>query len=1348
MKYRLIKLVLFLLLAFVQPATNVRAQERVNATGNEWNNQPDVFQVNRLDAHCTLIPYDNLNTALDADIRSSQRYFTLNGTWKFNMVTKPQLRPTNFYTAGYDVSSWEDIEVPGSWQLQGFDYPIYTNVTYPWSGYENISPPVAPTVYNPVGSYIRTFDLPEGWTSQPCILHFAGVESAFYVWINGQFVGYSEDSFTPAEFDISDFLQAGTNTIAVQVFRWSDGSWLEDQDFIRLSGIFRDVYLYSIPAVHINDFFYTTDLDESYTDATFNFSAKVIATNQSDKSGYELKVQLYDINRNEVFTEALSLPVIFEGNEAQLNSSVLVPNPQKWSAEYPNLYTLVLSLKDDSGEVTEIESCKVGFREFKLENGQMLLNGQPIMFKGVDRHEIDPETGRTLSRETMLNDVLIMKRFNINAVRTSHYPNDPIWYELCDEYGIYIIDETNLETHGARGTIPTSNPNWTANCIDRAKSMVERDKNHPCVLIWSLGNEAGSGSNFQAMADWIHAFDSSRLVHYEGYNEVADMNSYMYASVGTVESYGRSGNQKPLILCEYAHAMGNSVGNLYQYWEVFEKYDNLQGGFIWDFVDQSLKDEQGFKYGGDWGDNPNDGNFCANGIVSADRTLQPEIYEVKKVYQNIKLEAIDPINGKFKLKNGFLFTNVNQFAASWQLLADSTVIQSGQLAADQLNLDPLTSKDLNIPFSEPELEPGTKYWLNIRFTTKENNLWAEAGHEIAAAQFQIPFDTSEVAKTDNFGDEVLTILRDGALSIENSSLKVEIDESTGLIESYSYKGTELISRGPTPNFWRAPLDNDRGNGMPDRCATWKNLSLNRTLDTLIVDAGNEKNIRVFVYYTFPEQSTTSLILEYGILSNGEIEVTERFYPGAELPEIPLIGNVLRLPLAFNRFTWYGKGPHENYIDRQLSAKVGVYSKTVEENFFPYIQPQETGNYTGVDWVKVVNDAGNGILVSGEQFEFSALSYSPFGLEGKAHPYELTKEDATLLNINYRQMGVGGDNSWGARPHDEFIIWPDQNYRYSYRIIPVDSVSNEMELAKIQYVSAISSEIPDIIGMSEDDALQAISDAGFVAGKREEAYGAYNKGLISLQQPVSGELLPAGSVINYTVSKGRNLALNKPAWASSEESNKANYITNANDGSYATRWCAANGNSNQWWSVDLGASYNLEYFRINWEFGGDYKYIIEVSEDNVNWTVVVDRQENTSTEQIQDGELIAENVRYVRIRVIENYSWYWTSFYEFEIFGSSANSTLAPDPEFQANGELKIYPNPAHGDVTIAFDLVGPGEVVLELYNLSGVKIKDIYSGYTNEGKHQIKLRKEFNGGIYFVHFKDRNGESFSPVIFY
>jgi beta-galactosidase len=512
---------------------------------NEWNNKPDVFQVNRLNARVPLVAYNSEELALLGDKMQSANYFSLNGTWKFNLVTKPSLRPLDFFDVNFDHSSWDNIKVPGNWQTQGFDYPIYTNVTYPWSGYENISPPAAPTVYNPVGSYLRTFTLPQNWDAQRCILHFAGVESAFYVWVNGNYVGYSEDSYTPAEFDITPYLTDGENTIAVQVFRWSDGSWLEDQDFIRLSGIFRDVYIYNLPEVHIADYHYTTTFDGNYQDAAFNFSAKVETKNEGSAEGYVLKAQLFDAG-NKPFLSPINLPVTFNNGVANVSSTLNVAKPLQWSAEHPNLYTLVVSLSDLSGDVIQYESCKVGFREFKIVNGQAVLNGQPILLKGVNRHENHPVDGRAVSRESMLEDILIMKQFNINAVRTSHYPNDPFWMELCDQYGLYVVDEANVESHGQMHNVPTSKPEWTDNCIDRAQSMVERDKNHPCVLFWSLGNEAGSGSNFQAMYNWIKAKDPSRLVHYEGNSNYADVTSYMYPSVDGVGNYGASGNRKPL----------------------------------------------------------------------------------------------------------------------------------------------------------------------------------------------------------------------------------------------------------------------------------------------------------------------------------------------------------------------------------------------------------------------------------------------------------------------------------------------------------------------------------------------------------------------------------------------------------------------------------------------------------------------------------------------------------------------------------------------------------------------------------------------------------------------------------
>ncbi|HYX05566.1 MAG TPA: glycoside hydrolase family 2 TIM barrel-domain containing protein, partial [Bacteroidales bacterium] len=1134
---------------------------------NEWNNKPAVFQVNKQPAHATLIPYNTLNTALGCDLKLSDNYFSLNGEWKFNLVTKPDLRPLDFYKVDFSDQAWDTITVPGNWQTQGFDYPIYTNSTYPWSGYENISPPVAPTVYNPVGSYRRIFELPAGWGNKKCILHFDGVESAYYVWINGSYVGYSEDSYAPGEYDISKFLKEGSNTIAVQVFRWSDGSWLEDQDFIRLSGIFRDVYIYKIPDVHVNDFSYTTDLDENYANAKFNFSATLITRDTVMPQGYNVRVQLYDTDNTQLLSSPITMPVTFDQNHASVFGSVEVPNPLKWSAEHPNLYTVVVSLENNDGIITEMESCKVGFREFEMKNGQMVINGKPILFKGVDRHETDPVMGRAVDRESMLRDILIMKRFNINAVRTSHYPNNPYWLDLCDKYGIYLIDENNLESHGVRNIVPTSNPDWTANCIDRITSLVERDKNHPSVLIWSLGNEAGSGSNFKAMHDWIKQHDSTRLVHYEGDSQYGDMTSYMYPSFRTIENYGKSGNTKPLILCEYAHSMGNSTGNLYQFWDLFEKYPNLQGGFIWDFVDQSLKDSVGYKYGGDWGDNPNDGNFCANGLLNADRTPKPALYEVKKVYQNIKMTPVDLLPGRFSIKNWFLFTNLNEFAGSWELLADSTVLQQGNLSANDMDLSPLGDKEIVIPFTKPTLEAGVKYWLNISFTTTKDYNWSDAGYEIAKEQFSIPFETPTVTKSSDFGSEDLSISEsNGIMSVQNSRVSVKFDKKSGMLTSYSFDSLLLIDNGPVPNFWRAPLDNDRGNGEPSRCKTWENASRNSALDTIFVDDGNKKQIKIYAYLTVQSEPASPVIMEYDVLANGEVHVTERFYPGSRtMPEIPLVGNSVSLPAGFDNLTWYGKGPYENYIDRNLASFVGVYSKSVNDNFFPYIQPQETGNHIGINWVKITNQNNSGILIGGDDLEFSALSYTPSELESKQHPYELKISNHTILHVNYKQMGVGGDNSWGAKPHSEFMIFSDTSYRYSYRIVPVTKGSNDMEISKKEYVSTATSIVPDIKGLSKEEAKTVISQHGFIPGKQDYMFSStYDLDKVMLQVPGAGEELPAGSVINYTISLGKNIALNKPAYSSTEENGHA--TSDGNDGNSTTRWCAANANANQWYSV--------------------------------------------------------------------------------------------------------------------------------------------------------------------------------------
>ena len=1015
---------------------------------NEWYNKPDVFQVNRLSAHTTLMPYSTVSEALSGDRTSSPFYSTLKGDWKFKLDPNPAGRDTTFYKDDADVGNWGNIKVPGNWETQGYDHAIYTNITYPWTGVENPAPPVSPTIDNPVGSYRREFTVPQSWDGKKIFLSFEGVSSAFYVWVNGNYVGYGEDSFTSKDYDITGYVREGANNISVQVFRWSDASWLEDQDMIRLSGIFRDVFLFSTPSVHLNDFHYVTDLDGSYSGAELTVKAEVKSYAESAPSGYSVEAMVYDENGGEVTSLQLGEVSFGSGDEIELSNTTSVSSINTWSAEFPNLYTLVVALKDESGNIIETESCKLGFREFEISGGQMKINGQPIMLKGVDRHETDPDYGKTISYERMLQDILIMKKFNINAVRTSHYPNDPVWYELCDQYGIYVIDETNLETHGRREQIPTSLPEWTENCIDRARSMVERDKNHPSIVIWSLGNEAGSGNNFRLMADWIHENDPTRVIHYEGYNEVADITSHMYARVESVEQYGASGSQKPYILCEYAHAMGNSVGNLYQYWDVIEKYPNLQGAFIWDYIDQGLRNSSGgFSYGGDWGDNPNDADFCANGIVNADRVLQPEIYEVKKVYQNIKMKESNLLSGQIEIDNHFLFTNVNMFDGTWQLFEDDNVINNGTLASSDLDITPLTNKIVTIDFGTPELKSGTEYWLNLSFKLKEGTIWAEAGHEIAAEQFKIPFDVPDAIPVDTTAIPVISFLESAdSLVISNDNLHLVFNKETGTISSYVYNDVKLLETGPAPNFWRAPNSNDYGNGMQNRCATWKDAGKNKSLVSINVEQSSNYKVNVVVNYSYPTSTQSNGNIIYEIFGDGNIVLSSTLTPGSpHLPEIPEVGLMCNVPADFSNISWYGRGPNENYWDRKTGSNVGVYTSTVDSFFFPYIRPQETGNRTDVRWMTLTNNSGSGLMVVGmPEIEVNASQYTFDELESKKHPNELMKSNSIILRMNYHQMGVGGDDSWGAKPHPEFTMYSNKTYTYQFRMAPITDVSKAME----------------------------------------------------------------------------------------------------------------------------------------------------------------------------------------------------------------------------------------------------------------------------------------------------------------
>lgn len=1019
----------------------------------EWNNNPEIFEINRLKAHCTLMPFDTVDEALLNTKISSNYFVSLNGNWKFSFAENPEKREKLFYENNFNYANWKEINVPGHWQLQGYDYPQYTNITYPWSKRENIKPPFAPTEYNPVGSYIKTFTVPNNWKDQPVYISFQGVESAFYLWVNGDFVGYSEDTFTPAEFDLTPYLVDGENKLAVEVYRWCDASWLEDQDFWRLSGIFRDVYLYSTPSVHINDFSVITDLDDNYENANLNLKLNVNNYYENFFGYVTIEAMLYDIKNKPVLDKAILSEAYFDGNEfCEVQISKFIKNPLKWSAEYPNLYTLVFCLKDKDGKLIEIESCKVGFRKFEIKDGLMKINGERIVFKGVNRHEFNAEKGRSVTYEDMLKDIKLMKAFNINAVRTSHYPNNTTWYELCDEYGLYVIDETNMETHGSWSygqkreeecNVPGSKPFWTNAVIDRANSMFQRDKNHPSIIIWSLGNESWGGDNFIKMHDFLKAKDPTRIIHYEGvyhareWEAASDIESQMYSRPADIENYAIKIGKKPFILCEYSHAMGNSCGNLYKYWDLFDKYPILQGAFIWDWIDQSIKTKTTdgkdyYSYGGDFGDDPNDGNFCGNGLILADRSVTPKLYEVKNCYQSVRFEEVDLKEGKIKIINKYLFTNLKDLQFTWTITKNGEVIKTGE---NSLDIKPNAFEIISIPFSLDEINKGYgEYFINLTFSLKEDSKWALKGHELANGQFKLPLKHEKLIKfaEETYG-EVKINEDNEVISIAGKNFTASFNCTTGDLTSYIYEKIELIKAPLIPNFWRAYTDNDKGNKLNERCATWKTAGIEKSITAFDVKVMKDR-VLINVEFTIPTLMPSQCTINYTILGNGEIKIDYVLIPNESLPEIPEVGMLLQMDKAFEKLTWYGKGPHETYWDRSTRAMVGIYKSTVKDQFVPYLRPQECGNKTGVRWVSLTNSDGVGLMVSGKlPLEVNALPYTADELEENDHVYKLSESDKIVLRINHKQMGVGGDDSWGAKTHADFTLYANQTYSYSFSL---------------------------------------------------------------------------------------------------------------------------------------------------------------------------------------------------------------------------------------------------------------------------------------------------------------------------
>lgn len=1130
---------------------------------NDWEN-PQVLGRNKEPAHVTLTPYADEQTALTGDRAASPYFQLLNGDWKFHWAPNPDSAPADFYREDYDVSDWDTLPVPSNWQMHGYDRPIYTNVVYPFS------PEICPRVPhddNPTGSYRTTFTIPETWAGRQVFLVFDGVDSAFHVWINGQMVGFSKDSRLPAEFNITRYIHPGQNTLAVRVYRWSDGSYLEDQDMWWLSGIYRDVYLFATPTVHIRDFWARTEFDAAYRNATLRLRVHVKNYGDTPAPPHAVIATLFDAEGRTIFIAPVTSGVpMAQRTEVIFHLEREIASPRQWSAEDPYLYTLLLTLKGPDGTILEVESCKVGFRQVEIKDGQLLINGVPVLLKGVNRHEIDPDRGRAITVDSMIQDIRLMKQFNINTVRTSHYPNHPKWYELCDEYGIYLIDEANVETHGLWDKL-TKDPLWKEAFLDRAVRMVERDKNHPSVIIWSLGNESGYGPNHDAMADWIHTNDPTRPVHYEsaGHAPIVDIVSVMYPPIDRlIRLATRPGETRPLLMCEYAHSMGNSTGNLKEYWDVIRSHQRLIGGCIWDWVDQGLRKvapngEPYFAYGGDFGDQPNDGNFCINGLISPDRQPHPGLWEYKKVLEPVWVEPVDLLAGQVRVINRYDFSDLSGLNITWRLVADGQVLQSGELP--RLSLRPGESQVVTIPFTPPALKPGTDYWLMIHFTLASPTLWADKGHEVAWAQFQVPFavPAGPVLSVSELLE--LTLAESGGIiTVRGRDFTLTFDKSAGTIARLQYAGREMVKRGPKLNLWRAPTDNDANTWGEEKAAIrWREVGLDHLqeqiqevmasqiapqvaritvrsvlMPTIDVTAqrwvrweqlleqvgrlliqffdeerlhtlGSELGIRYeelpgadkvsrvrslvaaldqrdrihallrAIRHQMPKEHASEWILEgldralaipadqfklafmphparfdceytYTIYGSGDVIVETHVIPGERLPQLPRIGLQMIVPGVYNTFTWYGRGPIETYPDRKLGAPVGLYRGTVDEQYVPYIMPQDNGNKTDVRWAALSDDGYGLLAVAMPLLNVSVHHFTTEDLTRATHTYELQRRDDIWLNLDHAQSGLGGA-SCGPGVLPQYQVQPVET-RWSVRLRPFSPADGSpVELSK-------------------------------------------------------------------------------------------------------------------------------------------------------------------------------------------------------------------------------------------------------------------------------------------------------------
>ena len=1020
------------------------------AQQNDWEN-PTLVDQGKEKAHASFMLFDNANDVVKDDYSKSPYYQSLNGVWKFNYVDQHKNRNKEFFRSNLEDASWKTINVPSNWELNGFGIPIYTNLIYP-------HPKTPPFIgdNNPVGTYRKTFTVPENWQEREVLLHFGSISGCAFIYVNGKKVGMTKASKTPAEFNITPYLIKGINQLSVQVFRWSDASYLEDQDFWRLSGIERDVYLFSMPKQTIWDFFLKGDLDKNYKNGLFSASVDIRKFSAAQFTGGQVSVLLLDKNGKQVFSQTQRFNNL-EDTIQTVNFSGVIKNPLKWNAEQPNLYDCILTFTDHNGKKLGLTGAKVGFRKVEIKNAQLLINGVAVNVHGVNKHEHDEVNGRTVSKALMLQDIKLMKELNINSVRLSHYPNDPLWYKLCDEYGLYLVDEANIETHGMGAELqgnfdkskhPAYLPAWAAAHTDRIVRMVERDKNHPSVILWSLGNECGNGPVFKDNYKWLKNRDNTRMVMFEqaGEDLNTDIVCPMYPSIAAMTKYASDTTKtRPYIMCEFSHAMGNSSGNFQEYFDIIRSSKHMQGGFIWDWADQGIKSTNAngktyWAYGGDLGSFywQNDENFLANGLVSANRNPHPGAYEVKKVYQYILFHSKNIANGSLMVENLHDFTNLDQYHFKWELLSNGVVIKTGNFS---MNLPPHGQKEIKLEFPTLTAEPGTEIYFNVYALRKTESPMVPAGFEVAKEQFKFNGDFFAKPQIKNTNLKVENLAN--KLVFSAGDVSGEFDTKTAKFTQYSNKNGSSFTNFPEPYFWRAPTDNDFGNKMPERLGVWRSAHENKQLVSVQVAKQSDSGQLIKVNYQL-NNIAVPYAVEYLIANDGSVKVTASMdMTGRDLPEMARFGMRTQLSDKYNHLTYYGRGPYENYSDRNTASFIGLFTDKVENQYhMGYIRPQESGNKTDVRWFSLTDEQGRGIKVEGIQpIAFTAIDHSTEDLDPgltkkQQHPTDLPLRKNVYVHIDLKQRGLGGDTSWGAYPHRPYRLM-DKKYSYSYVISLVE-----------------------------------------------------------------------------------------------------------------------------------------------------------------------------------------------------------------------------------------------------------------------------------------------------------------------